>query len=482
MTNPTEHGNTGMTTPREPGQRRKRYKLAEARTERGWSQERAASEIYQLGIKLGYPANLLGVDTRMVSGWEGGAHHPKPHYVRILCRLFGRPEELIDLAPSVPTLPGDVGPDGGTMAGGGRGTDSRSTQDHGELPADQKPGSSSDEDDMKRRAFLRWMSVAATNVALGPIDGDDRDDDRLDRSVVSLPALDKTHLDHYTRANTTLWAAFGAASVKSSVLPSVQTQIRMLTRGVQQSHSTEQHSQLCALAGDVFQLAGEVFFDSNRYSEAAQYYAAAIDVSKDANAYDLWACAITRHAFIAIYDHQFRDALPLLDGAARVARHGDGSLSTRHWVQAVAAEALAGVGDLTACQRALDRAEQVHDLSRPASNGGWLRFDGSRLAEQRGARFTKLERPELAEPALQEALRLDLSARRRGLVLADLAVVALQRREIDEACSYGEQAIEIARRGASGVIRRRLLDLRVRLEPFSYSSSVPHFIQHLTLL
>jgi tetratricopeptide (TPR) repeat protein/transcriptional regulator with XRE-family HTH domain len=471
-----------MTTPREPGQRRKRYKLAEARSERGWSQERAASEIYQLGIKLGYRARELGVDTRMVSGWEGGAHHPKPHYVRILCRLYGRPEELIDLAPYVPSLPGDVVPDDGTMAGGGRGTASRSTRNHGESPADQEPGSSADEDDMKRRAFLRWMSVAATNVALGPIDADDRDSNRLDRSVVSLPVLDKSHLDQYTRANTSLWAAFGAAHVKSSVLPSVQTQIRMLTRGLQQSHSTEQHGQLCALAGDVFQLAGEVFFDVNRYSEAAQYYAAAIDVSKDASAHDLWACAITRHAFIAIYDHQFRDALPLLDAAVRVARRGDGTLSTRHWVQAVAAEALAGVGDLAACQRALDRAEHVHDLGRPASNGGWLRFDGSRLAEQRGACFTKLERPELAQPALQEALRLDLSARRRGLVLADLALVALQRHEIDEACGYGEQAIEIAKRGASGVIKRRLVDLRTRLDPFGYTPAVKHFIQHLASL
>src|SRR5215469_3577292 len=73
------------------------------------------------------------------------------------------------------------------------------------------------------------------------------------------------------------------------------------------------------------------------------------------------------------------------------------------------------------------RAGRVHRLNLPAHNGGWLRFDGSRLAEQRGACFVKLERPELAEPALQEALRYDLSTRRRGLVLADLALVALQR-------------------------------------------------------
>jgi len=279
-----------------------------------------------------------------------------------------------------------------------------------------------------------------------------------------------------------LWAAFGVAPVKSAMLPSVEGQIRTLTRSLQQPHNTEQHRKLCALASDVFQLAGEVLFDNNRYWEATQYYAAAIDVSRDADAHDLWACALTRQAFVAIYDCEFRDALPLLDAAARVARNGDGCLSTRYWVQAVAAEALAGVGDLAACQRALDRAERVHRLSLPAHNGGWLRFDGSRLAEQRGACFAKLERPELAEPPLQEALQGDLSTRRRGLVLADLALVALQRHEIDEACSYAEQAIEIARDGSSGVIKRRLLDIRRKLGPFDFSPSVKHFNQHLALL
>ncbi len=444
------------------------------RRKRGWTQVDVVERMYAAATdhKLTVPK---GLDANYISRYERGVNEPSPHHVHLLCLAFDVSSDLLG-------LPGDVAPDGGTMAEGGSGTESRSTHGHAESPAGQESTSSSDEDDVKRRAFLRWLTVAATNVALGPIDADDVEEYRLDRSIGVLPTLDKTHIERCARANASLWSAFSAAPIKSSVLPTVESQIRTLTRGLQQSHNTEQHRQLCALAGDVFQLAGEVFFDSNRYSEAGQYYAAAIDVSRDANEHDLWACAITRHAFIAIYDYQFRDALPLLDAAARVARHGDGALSTRHWVQAVAAEALAGVGDLAACQRALDRAEQVHYLSRPASNGGWLRFDGSRLAEQRGACFTKLERPELAEPALHEALGLDLSERRRGLVLVDLALVALQRHEIDEACGYGEQAIEIARRGASGVIKRRLLDLRKRLDPFSYSPYVKRFIQQLALL
>ena len=449
-------------------------RLRIARRQRGWTQVDVVERMYKAGAvhRLTVPK---GLDANYISRYERGVNEPSPHHVHLLCLAFDMPSDLLG-------LPGDVVPDGATMTQGGTGTERRSTQVHGRSAADQHEDSSADEDDVRRRTFLRLLTVAATNVALCPVDLVDDYDQRLDDSINSLPALDRAQIERCGRTNASLWAAFGVAQVKSAVLPSVESQIRTLTRSLQRPHNTEEHRELCALAGDVFQLAGEVLFDSNRYSETTQYYAAAIAVSRDADAHDLWACAITRQAFVAIYDREFRVALSLLDAAARVARHGDGSLSTKYWVQAVAAEALAGLGDLAACQRALDRAERVDDLSLPAHNGGWLRFDGSRLAEQRGACFAKLEQPELAEPPLQEALQRDLSTRRRGLVLADLALVALQCHEIDKACSYAEQAIEIARDGPSGVVKRRLLDIHRKLGPFDYSPSVKHFKQHLALL
>src|SRR5437667_4394373 len=103
----------------------------------------------------------------------------------------------------------------------------------------------------------------------------------------------------------------------------------------------------------------------------------------------------------------------------------------------------------------------------------WL---ASRLAGQRRACFTKLGRPELAEPALKEALTLQLSTRRRGLVVSDLALVAIHRHEIEEACDHGERVIELIRSGASGVITRRLNDLGSRLAPFAYLTAVKQLI------
>ncbi|MFE9438020.1 hypothetical protein ACFYO2_03205 [Streptomyces sp. NPDC006602] len=42
------------------------------------------------------------------------------------------------------------------------------------------------------------------------------------------------------------------------------------------------------------------------------------------------------------------------------------------------------MGDIDGCARALDEAEKVHSLDGHSHNGGWLRFDGSRLPEERG--------------------------------------------------------------------------------------------------
>lgn len=174
-------------------------------------------------------------------------------------------------------------------------------------------------------------------------------------------------------------------------------------------------------------MAGEIYFDGNRYTEAAHCYTLAATASREATGFDLWACAMTRHTFIAVYERKFVQAAPMLDVAATLARRGDSALSTRHWVSVVQAETFAGLGDFDTCQRALDAAERVRELPRPVHNGGWLRFDGSRLAEERGTCYVTLGRPELAEDALTDALRQGLSPRRHASALTYLAMIVIQR-------------------------------------------------------
>jgi tetratricopeptide (TPR) repeat protein len=155
----------------------------------------------------------------------------------------------------------------------------------------------------------------------------------------------------------------------------------------------------------------------------------------------------------------------MLSAASQLAQRGDTQLSTRHWVAAVQAEVFAGLGDLDACNRALDAAEAVHGLDGQIHNGGWLRFDGSRLAEQRGTCYTRLGRYDLAETALTDALTQRLSQRRRGSVLTDLALLGIQRGDVDQVLKYGGTALELARHTDSGWIARKLQDIQAQLAP-----------------
>lgn len=174
----------------------------------------------------------------------------------------------------------------------------------------------------------------------------------------------------------------------------------------------------------------------------------------------------------AMLNTRFNEAVPMLDLAARLARRGDQSLSTRYWVATVQAQAFAGLGEVDACRRTLDVAEQVNGLSDDASNGGWLRFDGSRLAEERGACYVELRCHGLAEATLGAALQQNLSARRRGSVLTDLAMIGTQRGDVDQLVIYADAALEMAVQTGSGFISRKLQALQGHLAPLLGNSRV----------
>ena len=312
---------------------------------------------------------------------------------------------------------------------------------------------SGDTDDMIRREFLRVLAVTGALTGLS-----------TDESEALAEGVHRRAPGDFIRMNKHLWQVYQLARAKGAVYPIVSDQLATLAKALD-GGSGKDGQALCGAAADLFQLAGELAFDGNRYIDAAASYTLAASAGKEAGSFDLWACALVRHAYVDVYERRYREAADVLSIAERIARRGDSSHSTRHWVAAVQAEAFAGLGDLTACEHALEQAEKVADMTEPAQNGGWLRFDGSRLAEERGARYVQLGRLDLAERTLQSALRQGVLAegqsfRRRGAVLANLAAIGIKRKDPEQIVVYARKALRLARESSSGYVVRRLQDLR----------------------
>ncbi|GAA3790968.1 MULTISPECIES: helix-turn-helix domain-containing protein [Amycolatopsis] len=384
-------------------------------------------------------ATAVGVEFTTVGRWERGELTPQPWRRGRIAKALGVTLEELGalLSPDI----------------------RRNSQRP--APSEQRvvhvpPGDPSEEDDMNRRSLLRLFSMAGAFLSLP------EPADAVTESVGRTTANSAT-VAAYSQLNRYLWRAYALAPSKGTVLPPVRAQLEILSEALTQAQTPHTRQHLCALAADLFQLAGEILFDADRYGDAAHCYTLAATAGKESSAIDLWACALTRHAYIAVYERRFSDAAPLLDLAATLARRGDPSLPTRHWIAAVQAETHAGLGDLDACQRALDTATEVLQLPQPPSNRGWLRFDGSRLPELRGTCYLSLGRTDLAERALTDALQSGLTLRREAAVVTDLALLGLKRQDPDQVAAYAGTAVSIARQTGSAVVIRKLQVLQQHL-------------------
>ncbi|MFI6761143.1 helix-turn-helix domain-containing protein [Micromonospora sp. NPDC050417] len=341
-----------------------------------------------------------------------------------------------------------------------------------------------DSADMNRRDILSLLSVAAAALSTGQatalIDPQRLDPNRLTADLSRRG--DPETVEHLAALNDGLWIDFLAAPAKGKLFPDVRAQLERLTTALRHPQPDTVHQRLCELTADAFQLAGELSFDANRYANAAHCYTLAATASREAGAMDLWACAMTRHAYISVFEQRYELAVPLLELADDLASRGDTHLSTRHWVNAVHAQALAGVGDLDGCQRALETAEQVHALGARPHNGGWLRFDGSRLAEDRAGCYVRQRRPDLAEPILTDVLSSTPPGRRRGVTLVDLAAVGALHRDPLQLVTHGTAALDIARQTRSGVVVRKLCSLLPYLAAYPTDQHVQHLAAQIAQL
>jgi len=225
---------------------------------------------------------------------------------------------------------------------------------------------------IKRRELLHLLSVAGGALFISDIDWD-----HIKISLTKPSSIDTTLVNDLETINSHCWSLFLTASPKSTVLDGALGQLKMYMQFIKDVQTKQAHQRLCALVSSMSQLAGEIFFDLHDHDAAQACYSFAALSAKEARAYDLWASALVRHSYLPIFDERYEEALLLLKQAEQIARRGDSELPTRYWAAATYAEAEAGVGNLKACQCALERANGTCHLI--GTSPGWIRFDGSRL-------------------------------------------------------------------------------------------------------
>lgn len=407
---------------------------------------RLAGRRKALGYSQEFLADKLGVDRTTVGRWERGETEPFPYLRRKLCQVLQVPPAELDtlLTPEPGSQAPTAGP-GTEPAAAGR-----------SFPAAEPTEAT---DDMYRHELLRLLNIAGV-IASVPAAADSGE--HPPSSHPRTPA----DLAEHAELNAQLWQVFALATAKRNVYPLVHEQLNVLISEMRQDPPGTVHRQLSVLTCDLFQLAGEIFFGGNQYTHAAHCYALAATVGREARSYYRWACALTRQAFVNIYDRQYAQAADVLGAVAQVARNGDNELSTRQWVAAVRAQAHAGLGDLRACQQALDDADRVTSLSGTASPGGWLRFDHTRLAEERGTCYLALGQARLAQDTLDSAVGGTVSLRRRGSIQVDLAMLSIQHKDTDQVLHYTGNAIDIAEQTRSaGYLGRKLKALQPHIQP-----------------
>ncbi|MEV0675853.1 helix-turn-helix transcriptional regulator [Actinosynnema sp. NPDC050436] len=396
----------------------------------------------------------VGVEFSTVGRWERGDLTPQPYRRRRIAKALDMSLDELGALLAPP----------------------RQTSTVAVVPADL-----AEADDMNRRDLLRLFSMTGALLSLPADEAALGDVDRL-AGAARTGSVDMSGVVEFAQLNSHLWRVFALTPTKAQVLSLVRAQLDVLTDALRRPQTPAIRRRLCELAADLYQLAGEIFFDGDRYTDAAHCYALAATAGREAAASDLWACALTRHAFIAVYERRFAEAVPLLDLAADLARRGDPALSTRQWIAAVQAETFAGLGDPDTCQRALDTAAEVEHLQGTVHNGGWLRFDGSRLAEERGTCYVHLGRYDLAEAALTDSLAGHLTARRKAGVLTDLAMIGVHRRDTDQVATYVDAALATARQTGSGVIARKLRGLQPNLAPLLPDQQIQRLDAEITEL
>jgi hypothetical protein len=217
--------------------------------------------------------------------------------------------------------------------------------------------------------------------------------------------------------------------------------------------------RLLTTAGEALALAGWLAWDRDDFAEAERLYDRAYVAGRQAGDGPLIACVMAYRSYGAEADGDLSDARELLVAAQRYVR-SQGSAATRTWLAAREAEVNGALSDESAALRALDRAVTAYDYARPYRERTWTAFlTPSRLGGMSIATHLRLTHPDLDAVCDSVVDSLQATDFRKAIVLTEVAMAAVQRRDYDRAAVHGHDALDQAEVRSTRLIGQRLSGL-----------------------
>lgn len=452
-------------------------RLRTCREERGWSQERLASEIRRFSVI--HEGREAGVTGNMICKWEKGDKKPSLRYQRLLRALFERSSAELGFVDDDPNTGLPAHASGADKA-------SREIVPAGTLllQAAEADAGLHNALPVERRGFLR-LFAAAGGVAVVPLGmgGDDAPWERLSAALRRRTTVTPELADELSRCTAGLYGLEERVPARA-LFPRVTGHLGTLTQLLESSGRSPVRRDLASTAGETAALAGWLAFDMNDIPSALAYYRVAIEAAREADDSALWACVLGYESYHSAGIGRHDQACALLAEAQRRAATGS-TVMTKAWLAGREAEEQAARGEGRAALAALDRAQDAFDRADDGDRVWTQFFDRGRLDGIKVTTYTRLRRPAAAHAAATEALRATnphSGTKKRSLLLGDIAEVHIQRREIEAATQYATESLAIVAATDFSLGLTRVRRVREHLRPWQQTQAVRDLDEQLRAL
>ncbi|MCK9898171.1 helix-turn-helix transcriptional regulator, partial [Frankia sp. AgB32] len=332
---------------RGPAARTPNARLRLSREERGWSQERLATEIRRFSVI--HEGREAGVTGNMICKWEKGDKKPSLRYQRLLRALFGRSSVELGFVDddALPTASAVM------RAEFGRGVSPAGPA--GSRPApNEVPGAAmvlhpeADVIDthgipVERRDVLRLLA-AAGGVAVVPMGAatDTQPWERLSAALRRRVSVTPELVEELSQRTAGLYGLEERVPARI-LMQRVTEHLGRISQVLESAGRSPVRRALTSTAGETAALAGWLSFDMNDLPATTAYYRVAIEAARDADDHGLWACVLGYESYQTASQGRHDQACALLGEAQRRAASGSTAM-TRAWLSAREAEEQAARG------------------------------------------------------------------------------------------------------------------------------------------